>query len=115
MDYQCIRPFTGELWVPENGSWGELNGKLLNLSYGYGMVYVVHEVLDGQAGADLPFPLMFANRNIEVVSTLSKDLFAAGMFAWAGSQREDGGFYRIRWEPLFANPVGGQKASDTVQ
>ena len=48
------------LWVPENGNWGELNGKLLNLSYGYGMVYLVpHEVLDGRLRAGFaPFLLI---------------------------------------------------------
>ena len=88
------------LWVPENGSWGELNGKLLNLSYGYGMVYVVpHEVLDGQAQGGLcSFPIDRLPTGIHRgrFHPKSKDLFAAGMFAWAGNQREDGGFYRIR-------------------
>ena len=88
------------LWVPENGSWGELNGKLLNLSYGYGMVYLVpHEVLDGQAQGGLcSFPIDRLPTGIHRgrFHPKSKDLFAAGMFAWAGSQREDGGFYRIR-------------------
>ena len=88
------------LWVPKNGNWGELNGKLLNLSYGYGMVYVVpHEVLDGQAQGGLcSFPIDRLPTGIHRgrFHPKTKDLFAAGMFAWAGSQREDGGFYRIR-------------------
>ena len=88
------------LWVPENGNWGELNGKLLNLSYGYGMVYVVpHEVLDGQAQGGLcSFPIDRLPTGIHRgrFHPKTKNLFAAGMFAWAGSQREDGGFYRIR-------------------
>jgi len=88
------------LWVPKNGNWGELNGKLLNLSYGYGMVYVVpHEVLDGQAQGGLcSFPIDRLPTGIHRgrFHPKTKNLFAAGMFAWAGSQREDGGFYRIR-------------------
>ena len=103
------------LWVPENGSWGELNGKLLNLSYGYGMVYVVpHEVLDGQAQGGLcSFPIDRLPTGIHRgrFHPKSKDLFAAGMFAWAGSQREDGGFTEsVKWRtPLTCLPVGGQK------
>ena len=97
----------------ENGSWGELNGKLLNLSYGYGMVYVVpHEVLDGQAQGGLcSFPIDRLPTGIHRGRFHpSKDLFAAGMFAWAGNQKRDGGFYRIRkWRRLFANPVRGQE------
>ena len=88
------------LWVPENGKWGKLNGKLLNLSYGYGMAYLVpHEVIDGQAQGGLcAFPIDRLPTGIHRgrFHPNTKDLFAAGMFAWAGSQRGDGGLYRIR-------------------
>ena len=64
------------------------------------MVYLVpHEVLDGQAQGGLcSFPIDRLPTGIHRgrFHPKSKDLFAAGMFAWAGSQREDGGFYRIR-------------------
>ena len=88
------------LWVPEDGNWGELNGKLLNLSYGYGMAYLVpHEVIEGQAQGGLcAFPIDRLPTGIHRgrFHPETKDLFAAGMFAWAGSQRGDGGLYRIR-------------------
>ena len=88
------------LWVPENGNWGELNGRLLNLSYGYGMAYIVpHEVIDGQAQGGLcAFPIDRLPTGIHRgrFHPETQDLFAAGMFAWAGSQRGDGGLYRIR-------------------
>ncbi len=88
------------LWVPENGKWGELNGRLLNLSYGYGMAYLVpHEVIDGQAQGGLcAFPIDRLPTGIHRgrFHPETQDLFAAGMFAWAGSQRGDGGLYRIR-------------------
>ena len=86
------------LWVPENGNWGELNGRLLNLSYGYGMAYLVpHEVIDGQAQGGLcAFPIDRLPTGIHRgrFHPETQDLFAAGMFAWAGSQRGDGGLYR---------------------
>lgn len=88
------------LWVPKNGNWGELNGRLLNLSYGYGMAYLVpHEVIDGQAQGGLcAFPIDRLPTGIHRgrFHPKTQDLFAAGMFAWAGSQRGDGGLYRIR-------------------
>jgi hypothetical protein len=88
------------LWVPKDGNWGELNGRLLNLSYGYGMAYLVpHEVIDGQAQGGLcAFPIDRLPTGIHRgrFHPETKDLFAAGMFAWAGSQRGDGGLYRIR-------------------
>jgi hypothetical protein len=88
------------LWVPKDGNWGELNGRLLNLSYGYGMAYLVpHEVINGQAQGGLcAFPIDRLPTGIHRgrFHPETKDLFAAGMFAWAGSQRGDGGLYRIR-------------------
>ena len=90
----------GELvWVPENQAWGALNGKLLNLSYGTGKIFVVpHEKMeDGQAqggmvslGLDFPTGTMRGRFHSEIES-----LFVTGMFAWAGSKHQDGGFYRI--------------------
>ena len=36
------------LWVPQNSAWKPIAGSLLNLSYGYGQVYIVpHEIIDG--------------------------------------------------------------------
>ena len=57
----------GELmWVPDDAKWGALNGKLLNLSYGTGKIFLVpHEKIDGQAqggmislGLDFPTGIM---------------------------------------------------------
>ncbi len=91
----------GELmWVPENAGWGSLNGKLLNLSYGTGKIFLVpHEKIGGQAqggmislGLDFPTGIMRGRFHPE-----NGQLYATGMFAWAGSKRGDGGFYRIRY------------------
>ena len=90
----------GELmWVPDNAKWGALNGKLLNLSYGTGKVFLVpHEKIDNQAqggmislGLDFPTGIMRGRFHPE-----NGQLYATGMFAWAGSKRGDGGLYRIR-------------------
>ncbi|MEM1293914.1 MAG: DUF6797 domain-containing protein [Verrucomicrobiota bacterium] len=89
------------LWVPEDADWGHLDGVLLNLSYGYGQVYTVpHEVLsNGQAqGGMCAFPIENLPTGLHRgrFHPENRQLYAAGMFAWAGSQREDGGFFRIR-------------------
>lgn len=89
------------LWVPEEAdNWGTLRGTLLNLSYGYGMIYTVpHEIIDGQAqGGMCAFPVERFPTGIHRgrFHPKSHDLYVAGMFAWAGSQHADGGFYRLR-------------------
>lgn len=89
------------LWVPKDASWGNLNGTLLNLSYGYGKIYTVpHEVINGQAqGGMCAFPIPKTETGLHRgrFHPANKQLYAAGMFAWAGSQQRDGGFYRIRY------------------
>ena len=88
------------LWVPKGIHWGGLDGTLLNLSYGYGMVYTVpHEIVDGQAqGGVCEFPIERQPTGLHRgrFHPENKQLYAVGMFAWAGSQRADGGFFRIR-------------------
>lgn len=91
----------GELmWVPENAQWGSLNGSLLNLSYGMGRIFAVpHEKLaDGRVqggmislGMDFPTGIMRGRFHPE-----EGQLYALGMFAWAGNKQQDGAFYRIR-------------------
>ncbi len=88
------------LWVPKDAKWGSLNGQLLNLSYGYGKIYVVpHETINGerQGGmCELPlkqFPTGIMRGRFHPVEG---QLYGCGMFAWAGTQRKAGDFYRIR-------------------
>ncbi|MEJ6578958.1 MAG: c-type cytochrome [Akkermansiaceae bacterium] len=91
----------GELmWVPEKAQWGGLNGSLLNLSYGMGRIFAVpHEKLaDGRVqggmislGMDFPTGIMRGRFHPE-----EGQLYALGMFAWAGNKQQDGAFYRIR-------------------
>ena len=88
------------LWVPDNAKWGSLNGTLLNLSYGYGKVFVVpHEVIEGQAQGGmcaLPIQALPTGTHRGRFHPGNGQLYVAGMFAWAGSQQQDGGFFRIR-------------------
>lgn len=88
------------LWV-RSPHWGPLNGSLLNFSYGYGKVYVVlHETVNGQMQGgmcELPiaqFPTGVMRGRFHAPSG---QLFACGMFAWAGNQTQPGGFYRVRY------------------
>ena len=89
------------------GAWGQLAGKLLELSYGEGRI---HLVLPEQAGGgeadgatrmqgalvqlpmpDLPTGIMRGRFQPE-----TGHLYACGLFAWAGNRTAPGGFFRIR-------------------
>ena len=87
------------LWV-NSPKWGALNGRLLNFSYGYGKVYVVpHENVNGQMQGgmcELPIPQFPTGVMRGRFHSADEQLYACGMFAWAGTQHHPGGFYRIR-------------------
>jgi hypothetical protein len=87
------------LWVPR-GTWGPLGGSLLNLSYGYGKLFVVpFEDLGGhkQGGmCALPIPALPTGVMRGRFHPRDHSLYACGMFAWAGSATQAGGLYRIR-------------------
>lgn len=98
------------LWVPRDARWGPLNGALLNLSYGYGKVYTVPfeqvgEVCQGGMCA-LPMPQFPTGVMRGRFHPQDGQLYACGMFAWAGNQMQPGGLYRVRytgqpaWQPL---------------
>jgi len=102
----------GELiWVRSGGKWGPLEGSLLNLSYGTGRIFVVpHENIDGQMQGgvvQLPIPDFPTGVMRGRFHPDNGQLYACGMFAWAGNQQEAGGFYRVRYtgEPVRL-PVG---------
>ena len=88
------------LWV-DSDRWGPLKGSLLNTSYGYGMVYVVpHEKVDGQLQGGmcrLPIPMFPTGVMRPRFHPDNGQLYLAGMFAWAGSRSQPGGFYRLRY------------------
>lgn len=86
------------LWV-EDASWGALHGRLLNLSYGNGKVFVVpHETVDGiRQGGMCALPIQaFPTGVMRGRFGGEGYLYLCGMFAWAGDRTQPGGFYRIR-------------------
>ena len=88
------------LWV-DSKKWGPLNGSLLNLSYGYGKVYVVpHEKTTNgliQGGmVELPIPIFPTGVMRGRFNPGDGHLYLCGMFAWAGNATHPGGFYRLR-------------------
>ncbi|MBP86891.1 MAG: heme-binding protein [Planctomycetaceae bacterium] len=107
------------LWADSPG-WGPLEGTLLNLSYGYGKVYVVpHERINGQAQGgmcQLPIPQFPTGVMRGRFHPKDHQLYACGMFAWAGNQQQPGGFYRIRYtgQPVHL-PVGLQARSKGME
>ena len=98
------------LWV-DSPRWGPLSNSLLNLSYGYGKVYVVpHEQVDGQMQGgmcQLSIPQFPTGVMRGRFHPADGQLYVCGMFAWAGSQHRPGGFYRLRYtgKPVHL-PVG---------
>ena len=99
------------LWA-DTENWGPLNGQLLNLSYGYGRIYVVpHEHLSTPTGerqsqggmCQLPIPDLPTGMIRGRFSPTDGQLYLGGMFSWAGSrQEEEGGLFRVSYK---GNPV----------
>ena len=107
------------LWV-DSPVWGPLKGSLLNFSYGYGKVYVVpHEEVSGQKQGgmcELPLPQFPTGIMRGRFHPVDGQLYVCGMFAWAGSQHQPGGFYRIRYTGQEVHlPVGLQAQSDGMR
>ncbi len=92
----------GELVRVEGASpaWAPLRGALLNLSYGNGKVFVVpHEIVGGrmQGGmCALPLPAFPTGVMRGRFHPVNGQLYACGLYAWAGNRIQPGGFYRIR-------------------
>ncbi|WP_245189624.1 DUF6797 domain-containing protein [Lunatimonas salinarum] len=87
------------LWV-DSEKWGPLNGKLLNLSYGYGKIFVVpHEKIEGQYQGgvfELPIKRFATGIMRGRFNPGDGQLYACGLSAWGSSQPQLGGLYRIR-------------------
>jgi hypothetical protein len=88
------------LWVTSD-RWGPLKGSLLNLSYGYGKVFVVpHEFVGGQPQGgmcELPIGQFPTGTMRGRFHPGDGQLYLCGMFAWAGNQTAAGGLYRLRY------------------
>jgi hypothetical protein len=98
------------LWV-DSKDWRELNGGLLNLSYGFGKVFLVLREAMGDAMQGgmvaLPIPQFPTGIMRGRFHPMNGALYVCGMFAWAGNQTQPGGLFRIRrtQRPLCV-PVG---------
>lgn len=89
------------LWV-ESDQWGPLNGSLLNLSYGYGKIFVVMTQMVGeqeQGGmVELPVPQFPTGIMRGRFNPKDGQLYSCGMAAWATSRMiQVGGLYRVRY------------------
>ena len=87
------------IWV-ESEKWGNLNGKLIHMSYGHGRIEVVpHETVNGQVQGGLcrlPIPDMPTGTMRGRFHPENEHLYLAGMSAWGSAQSKPGGFYRLR-------------------
>ena len=84
--------------VPQ-GVWGDLEGKLLGISYGTGEVYLLLEdEVDGvHQGAFVPLPIKVPTGVMRGrFHPTDHSLYIAGLFGWSSDQTDPGGFYRIR-------------------
>ena len=99
VDKQFDRSPAELLWI-DSQNWGPLNGKLLNLSYGFGRLEIVpHENLDSvwQGGlCRLPIPDFATGTMRGRFHPANGHLYICGMSVWATSTQTPGGFYRIR-------------------
>ena len=89
------------LWA-ESDRWGPLDGHLLNLSYGYGKIFVVMpQLTEGikQAGmVALPIPQFPTGIMRGRFNPKDGQLYTLGMSAWATNQMiQVGGLYRVRY------------------
>ena len=91
----------GELLWIDSPKWGPLQGRLLNLSYGAGKVFIVpHENVGGQMqGGMCALPIEDFPTGVMRGRFHPGDgqLYLAGMFAWAGNKQQPGGLYRLRY------------------
>ncbi len=107
------------LWV-NSKKWGPLDGKLLNLSYGYGKVFVVpHEKIGNQVQGgifELPVPRFSTGVMRGRFNPGDGQLYLCGLSAWGSTQPQLGGLYRIRKvdQPLTI-PVGIKATTQGIE
>ncbi|MDH3650484.1 MAG: hypothetical protein OEQ53_12435, partial [Saprospiraceae bacterium] len=89
------------LWA-ESDRWGPLNGSLLNLSYGYGKIFIVmtQKINNEEQGGMVELPVPMFPTGIMRARFNPKDgqMYVCGMSAWATSRMiQVGGLYRVRY------------------
>ncbi len=108
------------LWI-DSPSWGPLNGKLLNLSYGHGRLEIVpHEIVNGQPQGGLqrlPIPDFPTGTMRGRFHPENGHLYLCGMSAWGTAQlHQAGGFYRIRKTDAPAHlPIGLRVSEQEIE
>ncbi len=107
------------LWV-NSKKWGALDGKLLNLSYGYGKVFVVpFEKIGNQVQGgifELPVPRFSTGVMRGRFNPGDGQLYLCGLSAWGSTQPQLGGLYRIRKvdQPMVI-PVGIKATTQGIE
>ncbi|MDE0838012.1 MAG: c-type cytochrome [Kiritimatiellae bacterium] len=90
-----------ELMWANSKRWGPLNGQLLELSYGMGHIFLnLYETVQGQMQGGqvrLPIPEFDTGVMRGRINPANGQLYAAGMFAWAGNKHAPGNFHRVRY------------------
>ncbi len=90
----------GELLWVDSPNWGQLNGSLLELSYGMGRIYLVLPEKVGELSqggmVQLPIPDFPTGVMRGRFHPRDGSLVCCGMFAWAGNAQQPGGLYRLR-------------------
>ena len=108
------------LWA-ESDKWGPLNDQLLNISYGYGKVFLVlDEEVNGvkQGGmVQLPLPEFPSGLVRGRFHPEDGQMYACAMTAWATSQvLQAGGLYRIRYTGKDLNlPIKLETKNDGIE
>jgi mono/diheme cytochrome c family protein len=91
----------GELMWAKSDRWGPLAGHLLELSYGMGAIFLnlIEEKNDIKQGGQVKIPNMDFDTGIMRGRFNPNDgqLYALGMFSWAGNKKDPGAFSRIRY------------------
>lgn len=109
----------GEIVRVTSRQWAPLKDMLLNLSYGTGRIFLVpNETIHGQMQGgvvQLPMPDLPTGVMRGRFHPGNGQLYACGLFAWAGNRTADGGFFRIRYtgKPMFL-PTGLHAARDSL-
>ena len=91
----------GELMWAQSDKWGPLSGQLLELSYGMGRIFLnLYEKVGGERqGGQVKIPLADFKSGVMRgrFSPADGQLYALGMFSWAGNKNSQGEFYRVRY------------------
>jgi cytochrome c553 len=101
------------LWAPLEG-WGPAGGKIITLSYGMGhMFLLLKEEVDGiMQGGVTRFPLEFDTGVMRgVFHPQDRQLYACGLYGWAGNKTRPGGVYRVRYTGRPAHLPGELKVA----